>query len=376
MDAAWSDFAHTGPGTLAGRYMRMFWQPVYLAEELRPGRAVPIRIMNENFTLYRGAEGLPHLLAFRCAHRGTQLSTGWVEGDNLRCFYHGWLYDASGQCVQQPAEPEPFCERVRVRGYPTREYQGLIFAFFGEGHPPELPLFPELEGDGVLHVRTYTWPCNYFQSVENNLDASHVGFAHHHPEAGHEQPSRPLIVGEETEYGIRRTTSRPDGSVRVGHFHMPNVAHLYRASRLPGSWMDIVVTRVPIDDEHFVSFGRSFLHITGMPPELARASYGSRASAPRISVSDLGDAVLRGEIDVREVADRVGDATRQLELEDYVAQVGQGPIAQRERDHLGKADAEIALLRRIWRRELRALAEGRPLKQWRRPAEALRASAE
>src|SRR5207245_5192386 len=90
----WTNFAQIGPGTLAGRYLRTFWQPVYRAQDLPAGRAKPIRIMNEDFTLYRGEGGTPHLLAFRCAHRGTQLSTGWVEGDELRCFYHGWKYDA------------------------------------------------------------------------------------------------------------------------------------------------------------------------------------------------------------------------------------------------------------------------------------------
>lgn len=75
----YTDFAHTGPGTLAGRYLRSFWQPVYLARELQPGRAVPIRVMGEDFTLYRGEGGAPHVMAFRCAHRATQLSTGWED---------------------------------------------------------------------------------------------------------------------------------------------------------------------------------------------------------------------------------------------------------------------------------------------------------
>src|SRR5919202_5128287 len=101
--AAAPDSAHTGPGTLAGRFMRRFWQPVYLARELAPGYAKPIKIMSEEFTLYRGEDGAPHVVAFRCAHRGTQLSTGWVEGDCIRCFYHGWKYDGSGQCVEMPA---------------------------------------------------------------------------------------------------------------------------------------------------------------------------------------------------------------------------------------------------------------------------------
>src|SRR5712691_8659388 len=96
----YTDFEHTGPGTLAGRYLRTFWHPVYVGEQLQPGWAVPITIMNETMTLYRGEGGTPHLVDFRCAHRGSQLSTGWVEDDCIRCRYHGGMYDGSGQCVQ------------------------------------------------------------------------------------------------------------------------------------------------------------------------------------------------------------------------------------------------------------------------------------
>src|SRR5204862_7802724 len=123
----WTDFVHTGPGTLAGRYLRLFWQPVFRSQDVAAGRAMPIRVMSEDLTLYRGEGGGLHVLDFRCAHRGTQLSTGWVEGDTIRCRYHGWQYDGAGQCVGQPAEPAPFCEKVRIRSYPVQEYLGLIF---------------------------------------------------------------------------------------------------------------------------------------------------------------------------------------------------------------------------------------------------------
>jgi len=89
------DLYRTEPGTLAGRYLRSFWQPVWRAKDLPAGEAVPLRIMSEDSTLYRGETGTPHVVAFRCAHRGTQLSAGWVEGDCLRCFYHGWKYESS-----------------------------------------------------------------------------------------------------------------------------------------------------------------------------------------------------------------------------------------------------------------------------------------
>src|SRR3954468_21627354 len=149
-----TDLAPTGPGTLAGRYLRRFWQPVLRAEELGPGETKPIRIMSEDFTLYRGEDGTPHVVAPRCAHRGTQLSTGWVEGDCIRCFYHGWKYDSTGQCVEMPAEDATFPPKVKIASYPTEEYLGLIYAPLGEGAPPPFPPYPPFQGEGVLEANS------------------------------------------------------------------------------------------------------------------------------------------------------------------------------------------------------------------------------
>jgi 5,5'-dehydrodivanillate O-demethylase len=119
-----ADLERVGPGTPAGRYFRLFWQPAMRAQDLSVGRAKPLEIVGEKFTIYRGEGGTPHVTAFRCSHRGTQLSLGWVEGDTLRCRYHGWRYDAMGQCVEQPNEDRPFCDKVKMPVYPTREYAG------------------------------------------------------------------------------------------------------------------------------------------------------------------------------------------------------------------------------------------------------------
>jgi len=132
----YTDFYHTGPGTLAGRYLRMFWQPVYRVKDLAPRQAVPVKLMGEGFTLFRGEGGTPYLVDFHCAHRGTQLSTGWVEGESIRCRYHGWRYDGTGQCLEQPGEDAASASKVKIHSYPTQEYLGLIFVFIGEGDAP------------------------------------------------------------------------------------------------------------------------------------------------------------------------------------------------------------------------------------------------
>src|SRR6266508_5493338 len=226
--AAKMDFVHTGPGTLAGRYLRMFWQPVCAYEELKPGYAVPIRIMREDFTLYRGESGVTYIVDFRCAHRGTQLSLGWVEQDCIRCFYHGWKYDGSGQCVEQPAEDKSFAQKIKIRSYPTYEYLGLIFAYLGDEAAPPFPRYSELEEEGVIDVGSYVRYCNYFNTLENGIDQAHVPFTHaksNFTKFGLNWDI-PKITAEETEYGIAMYGTRSNGIARVNHYLMPNILYI------------------------------------------------------------------------------------------------------------------------------------------------------
>ena len=221
------DVVHTGPGTLAGRYLRMFWQPVCCSHELSVGQALPIRIMDEEFTLYRGESRAAHLVGHRCAHRGTQLSAGWVEGDFIRCFYHGWKYDGAGRCVEQPAEAETFAPKVRVPAYPVQEYLGLIFAYLGVGEPPPLPRYPKMESADIsLDVAGLRRICNYFNNVENSLDSAHVRFVHRrHRDSvqDHIVLGDPTITVEESEWGVERHAKYPDGKEVTVFFGMPNI---------------------------------------------------------------------------------------------------------------------------------------------------------
>jgi len=363
----YSDFAHTGPGTLAGRYMRRFWQPVYVAADLPAGHARPIRVMSEDFTLYRGEGGQVHLVDFRCAHRGTQLSTGWVEGDCIRCFYHGWKYDQTGQCVEQPAEDAGFASKVRIKSYPVQEYLGLVFAYLGDtAFPPFQPL-PEFEAEGVLQARSYTRMCNFFNNVENQCDEVHVGFAHR-DSAFTEHGLNwdiPEVAAEETDYGMRLSATRADGVARITHFLMPNGIWI-KGSPADGQtgWADQVAWRVPVDDTYHHSFNLALTHVTGEAAERYRARQAERqaeaASLPR--AEDLAAAVLRGEIRIHDIQ----NYPNIVNVQDTVAQAGQGVIADRAHERLGRSDVQLILLRKIWRRELQALAEGRPLKQWTR----------
>jgi len=375
------DFVHTGPGTLAGRYLRMFWQPVYRAKDLGVGRAVPIRIMGENFTLYRGESGRPYVVEFRCAHRGTQLSTGWVEGDSIRCRYHGWRYEGTGQCVEQPGEDESFAGKVKIRSYPAQEYLDLIFAYLSEGEPPPLRRFPDFERPGIIDAGTIEdWPCNYFNRIDNAADAGHVIFTHRDSivRSGRlDQLAVREISAEETEYGTRTAIKVPGKPVIYLNFHMPNINQVRIQVMIEGSredagslWSDRLFWRVPVDDSHSVSYSTDWIPLQGQAAEefqqrrqQARGTFSAMAS----SHNDLGEAVLEGRMELKEIDQRTN--MYQLFLtEDYAVQVGQGAVADRTRERLGQADVGTFLLRKIWERELRALDQGRPLKQWETPA--------
>jgi 5,5'-dehydrodivanillate O-demethylase len=358
----WQDVFHIGPGTLAGRYLRRWWHPVAVAKDVPPGRAKPVRSFGEDLTVYRGEDGTPHLVAFRCAHRGTQLSTGWVEGDNIRCFYHGWVYGPDGQCVEQPAEPEPFCSRIKIKSYPVQEYVGLIFAYLGEGEAPELPRYPEFEGEGILQAGVYTWPCSYFNSLENGVDHVHGAFVHGEIRKEVGWFGIPQVTAEEVDWGIMHVGTRPDGGQRVVCHQWPNINQRKSGPPrgFPGTpWSEAIAWRVPVDDTHISSFGVNLIHLTGADAAQYLASSSANEGIPSPRAVDVAAAVLRGEERVQDVTGRIA-----TNVQDYTAQVGQGAIPDRTIEHLGRSDVGVILLRRIWERELRALADGRPLKEW------------
>ncbi len=95
-----------GPGTPAGALLRRYWQPAALVDELSGNRPVkPIKLMGENLVLFRDDKGGYGLIDRSCPHRGTDLAYGRLEGGGLRCPFHGWLFDKTGQCLETPAEP-------------------------------------------------------------------------------------------------------------------------------------------------------------------------------------------------------------------------------------------------------------------------------
>jgi 5,5'-dehydrodivanillate O-demethylase len=351
----------TGPDTVGGRYLRMFWQPIHLADELAPGSAKPLRVLGEDFTLYRGGSGEAYLVSFRCAHRGAQLSVGTVEGEALRCRYHGWKYDGGGRCIEQPAELDrQFCNKIRLGSWPTKVYKGLVFAYLGEDSAPEFPTFPHLDGDGVLEATHYRRPCSFFNAIDNQFDESHVAFTH--PNQFKRVLEMPIISYERTEFGALLLSERPGKGTRVRQFLMPNIMRL----KIPTGdeeiyWTDYLNWRVPVDDTAHYTFGINYTDIHGAARDRYLARREKSKSLPVPPVEELAESILRGDRTLEEVEESLGDVDEKYKvyLEDSVTQVGQGVIADRQAECLGSADAGVRLLRQLWKEALEETSAGK-----------------
>jgi 5,5'-dehydrodivanillate O-demethylase oxygenase subunit len=362
-------YVGTAPGTIGGRYLRQFWQPVFHSTDLERGRPTPLRIMSQDFTLYRGESGAVVLLDPKCPHRAAQMSLGRVEGDAIRCFYHGWKFGANGACLEQPAEGAGFVQKVATGSYPTREYLGLIFAYLGAGEPPEFPLFPEFERfGGFVEIDSYSRACNYFQNLENALDMSHVAFVHADNRASFAGIGDGInLEAAESAWGVTYTYVRPDGEKRVQQFGMPNIFYMTALPTDPEiGWQESVFWWVPIDDENHMQFSIHRVPATGAAADAIHARRQKRRSDIDQRHQDVCATILAGELSLADIDAQRVDLVR---LQDDLAQVGQGIIADRSAERLGRGDVGVVAIRKLWHRELTALQTDRAQSAWARSAD-------
>ena len=142
-------------GTPMGELMRRYWHPAAAAGELNERPTKQVRILGEDLVLYRDRSGTLGLIDRLCAHRRVDLSYGIPEEHGLRCMYHGWMYDETGQCIEQPFEetvhPDGrFKEKVKLAAYPVQDRFGMLWAYMG---PLPAPILPISRQAGALRTR-------------------------------------------------------------------------------------------------------------------------------------------------------------------------------------------------------------------------------
>ena len=378
-----------GPGTPAGKLLRRYWQPVALVDELEGERPIrPVKLMGQDFVLFRDEEGRLGLLDRDCPHRGADLAFGRLEDGGLRCPFHGWLFDVKGACLQTPAEPEgsKLHTRIRQGAYPVIEKSGIIFAYMGEGEPPAFPEF-----DCFVAPGTHTFAfkglieCNWLQALEVGIDPAHASFLHRFFEdedtsksygkqfrgasADSDMPitrvlrefDRPEIEVEPTPYGMRLMALRrlPDNQthVRVTNLVFPQAFVIPMSSE-----MTISQWHVPVDDTHCYWYA-IFTSFTGPVDK-------QQMRAQRLELYELPDYTSRRNkrnnygYDAREQFSKTYTGMgHDINVHDQWAIESQGPIQDRTREHLGTTDKGIMAYRRMLVKAIDATAagEGAPL---------------
>ena len=192
--------------------LRACWHPVAYAHEVtRAPRAT--MLLGEPLVLWRDSRDAVHAFRDVCVHRGTALSLGCVEGDEIVCAYHGWRYRGDGACtaIPQLADPARVPARARAVTYPVEERHGIVWAALD---PPRWPIpdVPELANPAWRTVRTgpFAWACDASRQVENFTDFGHFAFVH----AGLlGDPSNPVVAPHEVQtdgHVLRYAYGRPD----------------------------------------------------------------------------------------------------------------------------------------------------------------------
>lgn len=361
----------TGPGTPAGQWLRSFWQPVFRSEDLDPGVAKPIRIMSEDFTLYRGDEGTAVVTQALCPHRLTKLSIGTVEGDSIRCKFHGWKYGPDGQCTEAPLQGESLIRRIRLDTYPVREIYGLIFVYFGEGEAPEFPdieKFSRENGHDMMSAplvfnRVYRRYCNYYINTENTIDHAHVPYTHAisaNPTLTKVGFSADLavvrdITVERLPYGVR-VVDTDDGQHANSAVLLPNVMHLQVGQRI--GWLENLSWRVPIDDESHRTFSIEAIHTDeeGARVWRERQAQLQEEVAKYPLTEDIAEMIIRGEKTLMDFVDH----PRLANIEDALTQQAMRFIADADRQNLAQSDKGVLQLRRMFMSRLADFVAGEP----------------
>ena len=352
------ELTHVSPGTPCGEYMRRYWQPIAMTEQVKD-LPIAIRILGEDLVLFRDLSGRLGLLHKHCSHRRTSLEYGIIAEHGIRCCYHGWLFDIDGTILETPGEPEhsPIRHNICHGAYPVEEYKGLIFAYLGPpDSKPDFPLMDTFElADTEMVPYAIDYPCNWLQVAENPMDPFHSVFLHtratraqFHPAWG----SLPIVEWHamDNETGIYLTNTRRWGDylwVRTAETLLPNFAQppdIYQNPDREKFFPRVGISKwtVPVDNTHCKII--AWRHFS---PELDLDGKGDRSQIGLNKVDFVGQTGVERSYEAG-----------QREPGDYEAQISQGPIAIHALEHRGLTDKGVAMLRNNLRKAIRNLQQG------------------
>jgi phenylpropionate dioxygenase-like ring-hydroxylating dioxygenase large terminal subunit len=369
----------TGPGTPMGQVFRSYWIPALLASELAEPDGPPVRVqlLSENLVAFRDTEGRLGLIEEFCAHRRVSLWFGRNEENGLRCPYHGWKFDVTGQCVEIPSEPpgSTHCQRIRMINYPLVQRGGILWTYMGP--PDRQPPLPEWEfamvPDDHRFVSKRWQECNWLQTLEGGIDSSHVSFLHRG-----DLETDPIFKGSKGNVynmgdlmpvfdvvespgglfiGARRNAEDGKYYWRITQWVMPSFTMIPPRGDHPvhGHFF------IPMDDENCWTWSFDYLPDRPLSQEQVQAMREGKGIHTIVDPRTFRPLANKDNdylMDRRaQKAGRTYGGIAGFAMQDASIQESMGPIVDRSRENLVGTDKGIVMARRRLLRAAKALAE-------------------
>lgn len=360
-----------GRGNPVTDMMRQYWIPAGQSSELEAGGA-PVRVLllGERLLAFREPNGKVGIIDHMCPHRGASLFFGRNEDGGMRCAYHGWKFDREGNCVDIPNLPASRpCPKIQTTAYRVEEANGMFWVYMGDREvPPPLPIFAHHEVQGVFMSRE----CNWLQSLEGDIDTSHVGFLHmggmELADLPEDHPSRIRLIERAPEFEVVRTPwGNMSGAYRdcgdegkfwgLAHYLFPFWTITANDMPLGPPW--IARAWVPMDDTHTMTItivDPNWQLPPGLPDRdgniIPGTSFDFGTPVPnstdwygrwRIAENQHNDYNMDRRL--QKISNLVGIEC--IVPQDQAITESQGPIQDRSKEHLISSDEMIVRTRRL-----------------------------
>jgi phenylpropionate dioxygenase-like ring-hydroxylating dioxygenase large terminal subunit len=369
----------TGPGTPGGRLFRSYWMPALLASELPENECPPVRVklLSERLLAFRDTDGRYGLIDEFCAHRGVSLWFGRNEQSGLRCPYHGWKYDVTGQCIEVPSEPAEsgFCNKIKLKSYPLVERGGVLWTYMGP--PDKQPPLPEWEFALVPLENSFMskrlQECNWLQAMEGGIDSSHVSFLHRS-----ELEADPLFKGSKgNQYNLGDTQPyfevvESPGGLYIGARRNAEAGNYYwRITQWVAPSFTMIPPRgnhpvhghfwVPVDDENCWAWSFDYhptRALTKTERDAMEAGKGIHVTYVPGTFRPLANKDNDYLIDrAAQKAGRTFSGVEGFAMQDASLQESMGPIVDRSKENLVSTDNGIIMARHRLLRATKALMD-------------------
>lgn len=362
----------TDAGTPMGEMFRQYWIPAILASELPENDCAPVRVklLGEELIAFRDTKGRYGLIDGFCAHRRVSLWFGRNEEEGLRCPYHGWKFDVTGQCVDVPSEPDEsgYCETIKLAGYPLIKVGDILWTHMGDeaNRPPE----PVWEFATVPPEHTFTSKRlqlnNWLQAMEGGIDSGHVSFLHSDGLKSdplfkgskgnqyNENDLKPIFEVEEADgglyMGVRRNAEEGKYYWRITPWIVPNFTIIPPRADHPmhGHFW------VPIDDENCWAWSYDYHSERPLTKDERQAMIdGHGIHSANIPGSFIPVQNRDNDYLMDREAQKRGDSFSGvvgIAMQDASLQESMGPIVDRSRENLVSTDNGIIMARKALRK--------------------------